>query len=51
VLPLWVRDRLALLRFYQSYCTFVVHYCYVTGGVLTSFQISRSTGESIATAN
>jgi len=40
VLPLWVRDRLALLRFYQSYCTFVVHYCYVTGGVLTSFQIS-----------
>jgi len=32
------------------YCTLVVHYCYVTGGVLISFLTSRSTGVSIATA-
>jgi len=24
---------LRLLRFYQAYCTLVVSYCYVTGGV------------------
>jgi len=24
---------LHLVRFYQAYCTLVVHYCYVTGGV------------------
>jgi len=41
---------LRLLRFYQAYCTLVVRYCYVTGGVWTSFQISRSTGVSTATA-
>jgi len=48
VLRLWVRIRvmatvrvkvrfkiflLRLLRFYQAYCTLVLHYCYVTGGV------------------
>jgi len=25
--------RLRLLRLYQAYCTLVVRYCYVTGGV------------------
>jgi len=40
---------LHLLRFYQAYCTLVVRNsnCYVTGGVLISFLISRSAGESI----
>jgi len=33
--------------FYQAYCTLVMRYSYVTGGVWTSFQISRSTGVSI----
>ena len=28
----------------QAYCTLVVCYCYVTGGVWISFRISRSTG-------
>jgi len=31
-----VRFRVHLLRlvdFYQAYCTLLVHYCYVTGGV------------------
>ena len=41
---------LRLLRFYQAYCTLVVRYCYVTGGVRISFQISRTTGVSISTA-
>jgi len=41
---------LHLLRFHQTYCTLVVRNCYVTGGVLISFLISRSTGVSIATA-
>jgi len=48
-----VRFRVYLLRsvhFYQAFCTLVVHYCYVTGGVWLSFQVSRSTGVSIATA-
>jgi len=36
--------------FYQTYCTLVVRYCYVTGSVLTSFKISRFMGVSIATA-
>jgi len=36
---------LCLLRFYQAYCTLVMRYCYVTGGVCISFQISRSTVE------
>jgi len=41
-----------LLRFYQAYCTHVMRncWCYVTGGVLINFLISRSTGVSIATA-
>jgi len=38
-----------MLCFYQAYSTLVVRNCYVTGGVLTSFLISRSTGVSIAT--
>jgi len=41
---------LHLLRFYQAYCTLLIRYCYFTSGVLISFQISRSTGISIATA-
>jgi len=41
---------LHLLRFYQAYCTLVVRNCYVTGGVLISFLISRSTCVSTATA-
>jgi len=41
---------LRLLRFYQANCTLVVHYYYVTGGVSITFQISRSTGVSVATA-
>jgi len=45
---------LRLLRFYQAYCTLLVHCrycnCYVTGGVWICFQISRSTSISIATA-
>jgi len=44
-----VRFRVYLLRlvcFYQAYCTLVVCYCYMTGGVL----ISRCTGVSVATA-
>jgi len=40
---------LPLLRFYQAYCTLVVHNYDVTGGILISFLISRSTGVSIAT--
>jgi len=39
-----------LLHFYQAYSTCIMHYCYVTGGTLISFQISRSTGVSVATA-
>jgi len=31
---------LHLIHFYQAYCTHVVHHCYVTGGILISFQIS-----------
>jgi len=59
VLPLRVSVRLGLqlgfyllrlLHFYQAYCTLVMCYCCVTGGVLISFQISRSIGVSIATA-
>jgi len=49
-----VRFRVYLLRLvllYQAYCTLVVHYRYVTGGVQISFQISRYTGVSVATAN
>jgi len=61
-LPLRVRIRikvrfrvhlLRLLRFYQAYyCILVIRYCYVTGGVIITVQISRSTGvsTSIATA-
>ena len=41
---------LHLFRFYQAYCTLVVCNCYITGGALISFLISRSTGVSIATA-
>jgi len=41
---------LRLVHFYQAYCTLVVRNCYITGGVLISLQISRSTGISIATA-
>jgi len=41
---------LRLVRFYHAYSTLIVDNCYVTGGVLISFQISRSTGVSIATA-
>jgi len=41
---------LHLLPFYQAYCTRVMRYCYVTGGIFISFLISRSTGISIATA-
>jgi len=32
------------------YCTVVERYCYVTGSILISFPISRSTGVSVATA-
>jgi len=39
---------LCVLPFYQAYCTLVVCYCYITGGVLISFRISRSTCVSIA---
>jgi len=39
---------LRLIRFYKAYCTLIVHYSYVTGGVLISFQISRSTRISIS---
>jgi len=49
VIP-WVRFRvylLHLLHFYQAYYTLIVHYCYVTGSVLISFQISRSIGVSL----
>jgi len=41
---------LRLLRFFQAYCTLVVRYCYVTGGIWISFEISISTGVTIATA-
>jgi len=42
----WVKVRfrvylLRLVRFYQAYCTLVVHYCYVTSGVCISFQIFK----------
>jgi len=51
----WIKVRfrvhlLHLLCFYLAYGTLVVGYCYVTGGVWKSFQISGSTGVSIATA-
>jgi len=48
-----VRFRLYLLRsvhFYQAHYTLVMRYYYITGGVWRSFQISRYTGVSIATA-
>jgi len=41
---------LGLLPFYQAYCTLIVRYCYVTGGMFISFLISGSTSVSIATA-
>jgi len=41
---------LRLVRFYQAYCTLVVRYYYITGSALICFQISRSTGVSVATA-
>jgi len=41
---------LRLVRFYQAYCILIMHNCYVTDCVFISFQISRSTGVSIATA-
>ena len=53
MLGLGLRFRVYLSRlvpFYQAYCTVVVRYCYVTSGASISFQISRSTGVSVATA-
>jgi len=41
---------LHLLCFYHAYCTLVMRNCYVTGGILISFPISRFTVVSIATA-
>jgi len=41
---------LRLVRINQAYCTLIVRYCYVTGGVVISFPISRKTGISVATA-
>ena len=48
-----VKVRVYLLRLvfiYQAYCTLVVRYFHVTGGISITFPISRYTGVSAATA-
>ena len=56
VLHLQVSVRLGIFYVYfvstnqAYYCTLIVCYCYFTGGVQTRFQISRSTGISVANA-